>query len=136
MTVIHRPGSKHANADALSRLSVPDPCQEYRLGWSLEQLPCGGCNYCQRAHQRWGSFTEEVDDVVPLSVKRCRQGDVDDHFLEAVPLLFGETSLQDLQVGSEECASHLVPQIQTVTQSCAEPLRGKGRPLQHVPSQK
>ncbi len=86
MTVIHRPGSKHANADALSRLPVPDPCQEYRLGFPLEQLPCGGCRYCQRAHQRWGSFTEKVDDVVSLAVKRCGQEDFDDQLLEAVPL--------------------------------------------------
>ena len=31
-----------------------------------EDLPCGGCKYCVRAHQNWGSFTDDVDEAVPL----------------------------------------------------------------------
>ena len=32
-----------------------------------EDLPCGGCEYCVRAHQNCGSFIEEVDKAVPLA---------------------------------------------------------------------
>jgi hypothetical protein len=32
-----------------------------------KDLPCGGCQYCTKADQQWGSFTEEVDNVVGLS---------------------------------------------------------------------
>ena len=29
---------------------------------------CGGCKYCERAHNQWSRFEEEVDDVVPLAI--------------------------------------------------------------------
>ena len=32
-----------------------------------EDLPCGGCEYCVRAHQNWRSFIDEVDEAVPLA---------------------------------------------------------------------
>ena len=70
MKIIHRSGTKHVNADLLSRL--PDPvetCPCYDAGRHLEHLPCGGCHYCTRAHQEWGRFLEDVDDVVPLAVR-------------------------------------------------------------------
>ena len=71
MEVQHRPGKKHGNADALSRIPVEqDECKNYKLGLKLEQLPCGGCKYCIKAHQNWGNFVETVDDVVPLVDKR------------------------------------------------------------------
>ncbi len=60
MTVVHRPGSKHVNADALSRIREDRLCDQYRLGTELSTLPCGGCAYCQRVHSRWGSFAEDV----------------------------------------------------------------------------
>ena len=43
MTVLHRPGIKHGNADGLSR--IPDEydfCDCYRAGSELSTLPCGG----------------------------------------------------------------------------------------------
>ncbi len=76
--VIHRPGRKHQNADALSRAD-PDPteCKEYAARVKLEQLPCGGCTTCQRRQREWATFESEVDDVVPLTVGsaevNCRQ---------------------------------------------------------------
>ena len=68
MTIVHRPGGKHSNADALSRIpSAGGGCEDFRLGFQLQDLPCGGCRYCQRAHQNWDAFTEDVDYVIPLA---------------------------------------------------------------------
>jgi RNA:NAD 2'-phosphotransferase (TPT1/KptA family) len=69
MEVKYRPGSKHANADALSRLPGDQMCPDYRLGVDLKHLPCGGCTYCVRAYEKWGDFVRDVDDVVPLAQK-------------------------------------------------------------------
>ncbi|KAH3779174.1 hypothetical protein DPMN_180653 [Dreissena polymorpha] len=68
MMVQHRPGAKHGNADALSR--VPDglsPFSSYLSGIKLSDLPCGGCLYCTRAEKQWGQFIEEVDEAVSLA---------------------------------------------------------------------
>ncbi|XP_013381256.1 uncharacterized protein LOC106152279 [Lingula anatina] len=68
MIVQHRPGVKHQNADALSRR--PDnltPCSAYVAGIKPEDLPCGGCHYCTRAHTSWGSFFTDVDEAVGLA---------------------------------------------------------------------
>ena len=68
MQVQHRPGKLHSNADALSRIPELTPaCEEFRLGFRLEDLPCRGCQYCQKAHQNWAPFVIQVDDVVPLT---------------------------------------------------------------------
>ena len=70
MTVFHRPGVKHGNADAMSRISDDMSfCDCYRAGSDPESFPCGGCRYCTRAHNQWSRFSEDVDDVVPLAVK-------------------------------------------------------------------
>lgn len=69
MTIIHRAGKNHCNADGLSRIPSIDPCKCYNAGAELESLPCGGCSYCQKVHQNWHKFEEEVDDVVPLAVR-------------------------------------------------------------------
>ena len=66
MVLQHRAGRDHGNADALSRLVDQGQCREYRVGTRLDQLPCGGCTYCKRAQDNWGSFCEQVDEVVPL----------------------------------------------------------------------
>ena len=68
LVVEYRPGKRHANADALSRIPVtPAMCEEFRLGFDLQDLPCGGCAYCTRAHKNWAPFVETVDNVVPLA---------------------------------------------------------------------
>lgn len=68
MEIVHRPGKKHTNADDMSRLrDVIPECDCYNAGARVEDLPCEGCRYCQRAHVQWGRFSEDVDDVVPLA---------------------------------------------------------------------
>ena len=68
--ILHRKGVEHENADALSRIKDPlKECDCYRAGSKVEDLPCGGCSYCRRAHRQWARFNEDVDDVVPLSVR-------------------------------------------------------------------
>ena len=69
MMILHRAGSKHCNADSLSRISDDtDYCNCYQAGVNPEDLPCKGCKYCARAQQQWSRFEEEVDDVIPLAV--------------------------------------------------------------------
>ena len=68
----HRAGKKHTNADALSRRDCdPQQCDCYDRGLILQDLPCGGCNYCTKKHELWSDFFE-VDDVVPLTTKQIR----------------------------------------------------------------
>lgn len=65
----HRSGIKHSNADGLSRIPPLGECDCYTAGKSLESLPCKGCHHCTRMHEQWRRFEEEVDDVVPLSMR-------------------------------------------------------------------
>ncbi|XP_063963171.1 uncharacterized protein LOC135156056 [Lytechinus pictus] len=68
MAVEHRPGKKHQNADALSRIPDGDfTCENYRLGIDPKSLPCGGCAYCLKAHTNWAHFTDAVDNVIQLA---------------------------------------------------------------------
>ena len=67
MVVQHRPGKKHQNADALSR--IPNRgvvCLNYEPQVPLHCLPCKGCEYCQRIQANWNAFETDVDDVVEL----------------------------------------------------------------------
>ena len=76
MVVQHQPGTKHGNADGLSR--IPDEeefCDCYRAGTDLESLPCEGCKFCSRAHHQWSRFQEDVDDVVPIAVRSVSYSD-------------------------------------------------------------
>ncbi|CAC5369754.1 unnamed protein product [Mytilus coruscus] len=71
MEIVHRPGKKHLNADGLSR--IPDcleDCDCYNAGAEVENLPCKGCQYCQRAHTQWSRFLNDVDDVIPLAKRQ------------------------------------------------------------------
>ncbi|CAG2251987.1 unnamed protein product [Mytilus edulis] len=71
MEIVHRPGKKHLNADGLSR--IPDcleDCDCYNAGADVENLPCKGCQYCQRAHTQWSRFLNDVDDVIPLAKRQ------------------------------------------------------------------
>ena len=70
MQIVHRAGKNHVNADGLSR--IPDPltlCNCYSAGSNVEDLPCGGCKYCVRAHSNWERFYNDVDDIVPLAIR-------------------------------------------------------------------
>ena len=69
-SIIHRSGKKHLNADSLSRLPCePDDCECFDGQTILEDLPCKGCDKCQKKHQLWSDFFE-VDDVIPMGA-RC-----------------------------------------------------------------
>jgi len=68
MIVKFRPGAKHTNVDPLSR--HPDdltPCPNYVSEIKPEDLPCGGCHYCRRVDEQWGTFFREIDDTVGLA---------------------------------------------------------------------
>ncbi|CAC5418881.1 unnamed protein product [Mytilus coruscus] len=74
MIIKHWPGRFHANSDALSRPSDKlKECLHYKPNISLKQLPCGGCEYCQRAHRNWARFLTDIDEVIPLVKPRNRQ---------------------------------------------------------------
>ena len=75
MSIVHRAGKLHANADALS--CIPDEleyCPNYQSGVALSKLPCysaeNPCKFCTRAEEKWSHFDEDVDYVVPLSVRK------------------------------------------------------------------
>ena len=71
MKILHRPGKKHQNADGVSRIPLEeDLCDCYVAGKDLSSLPCGGCPYCTRCHRQWARFEEDVDDVIPIVVRR------------------------------------------------------------------
>lgn len=70
MEILHRSGTKHGNADSLSRIPSGFPeCNCYQAGCRLEELPCKGCGYCSRVHHAWSRFEVDVDDVIPLAVR-------------------------------------------------------------------
>ena len=66
--IVHRAGTQHKNADALSRMWEREAeCPSYTSGTTPEQLPCGGCKKCTKMYQEWSKFEEDVDNVVPLA---------------------------------------------------------------------
>ena len=77
MVVVHRAGKLHVNADALSRIPETEGyCPNYRAGVSLAAFPCysrlNPCKFCTRTEARWARFEDEVDYVVPFSVRRIQ----------------------------------------------------------------
>ncbi len=75
MVIQHRPGKNHQNADGLSRLPDNLPfCDCYEAGSTVQDLPCGGCKFCERAHEQWSRFENDVDDVLPLAVRAVSSG--------------------------------------------------------------
>ena len=78
--IMHRAGKLHTNADALSR--VPTEKQkgaEYRSIYiPIEELPCGGCKYCNRVDKCWKQFEDDVDYVIPLSIRYVKKPSDDD----------------------------------------------------------
>jgi len=77
MIIQHRSGKKHVNADGLSR--IPDEleiCKYNESGVELCDLPCGGCKFCLRARQQWETFEKDVDFVVPLTIRRITDEEI------------------------------------------------------------
>lgn len=75
MVIQHRPGKQHGNADGLCR--IPDelePCHAYHSEIKLEDLPCGDCKFCTRAREQLSTFEQDVDFVVPLTIRRIEKG--------------------------------------------------------------
>ena len=71
MVVQHRPGKQHGNADGLSRIPDRIPyCPNYSHSAKLEDLPCRGCAFCSRAQKQWARFEDDIEDVLPLSVRQ------------------------------------------------------------------
>jgi hypothetical protein len=67
MEIQHRPGRNHANADALSRLPHTYSAADTEMAVHLKDLSCRGCQKCTKAHESWNTFTETVNDEVPLA---------------------------------------------------------------------
>jgi hypothetical protein len=42
----------------------------------LCDLPCGGCKFCLRARQQWETFEKDVDCVVPLTIGRITEEEI------------------------------------------------------------
>ena len=79
LQITHRKGRLRISADTLSRNPDVFPtCSEYRSGKTVEERPCGGCRYCTRAHENWSRFSDDVDDVLLLSVREVCQGGCDE----------------------------------------------------------
>ena len=79
MEVQHRPGRKHGNTDALSR--IPDNieyCAHYQSDCQLQLLSCGGCNYCARADKQWSHFSDAIDDIVPIALLEIQVDEIDE----------------------------------------------------------
>ena len=74
MTIQHRGGKQHTNADALSRLETDKPCKEMSIFVKPENLPCAGCKHCSRVHEKWQDFTK-INDVIPLAAVRVAKID-------------------------------------------------------------
>jgi hypothetical protein len=67
MEIHHRPGRKHTNVDAMSRLPHTYGAADTTIAVHLKDLPCGRCQKCTRAHESCHKFPEEVDDVASLA---------------------------------------------------------------------
>ena len=91
MVIKHRPGKNHGNADGLSRI-VEDQagCPNYLSGIELKNLPCRGCKYCQKAHEAWTKFLQDVDEAVPLTKKKIIYGQQIDVSIAMIRLFGGE----------------------------------------------
>ncbi|CAG2209720.1 unnamed protein product [Mytilus edulis] len=77
--------------DSCSVLSTSQKSQLRQLLINLKQLPCGGCEYCQRAHRNWARFLTDIDEVIPLVKPRNRQKQFK-NVSSAMLQLFGTTS--------------------------------------------
>ena len=80
MPVVHCPGKYHINGDTLS--CIPEPlkyCPNYRAGTRLSRLPCysqlNPYKFCTRAEETGALFMDDVDYMIPLSVRKITVND-------------------------------------------------------------
>ena len=97
MQIVHRPGVKHQNSDALSRIRDDTPlCKCYEAVTDLSLLPCKGCDYCINARRQWEDFERDVDDVVPLYIPVVRAVHTDQNWADILqPHLRKEKQAED-----------------------------------------
>ena len=97
MQIVHRSGKMHVNCDALSRVPDQTPfCECYSAIEDISQLPCGGCQYCQRAHAKWSDFESNVDDVVELGIPVVRTVGLTSNWSDAIdPHMRAEKQRED-----------------------------------------
>lgn len=107
VTIQHRSGSKHTNADALSRIpdNIPS-CSNYNSRIEFHELPCEGCAFCARARNQWNTFEDDIDYVVPLTV-RAVEG-VTPHFSSTIFESYSSDFIRESQSTD--------PDIQTLVQ--------------------
>ena len=108
VTVVHRSGVKHGNADGMSR--IPDDvqfCDCYKAGSEPKALPCGGYKYCTRAHNQWSRFEEDVDNV-PLAVKTITESSSNSVWIEG----YSKKQLHQAQ-HSDGCLQKIINWITT-----------------------
>ena len=81
--IIHCDGKKHSNADALSWVSCdPAECSCYDDQSVLSDLPCGGCDVCNKKHEevvmyrKWHSPKKKIPPRLQLVVPRSLQDTV------------------------------------------------------------
>ena len=98
MVLQHRPGRLHGAVDGLSR----KPANPGSCGIRPGDLPCGGCEYCVRAHKNWVAFTEDVDDVVPLAGNNLSDAQV-----AAARVFEGEGNGEHLHISPDELSDQL-----------------------------
>ncbi len=109
MIIQHRAGTKHSNADGLSRIPEElDSCNCYEAGKDVNSLPCGGCPYCIKLHMQWSRFEEEVDYVVPLVVRQLSGSERTDTLLEAADRNQSDQSYMDQYSPQELRSSQLL----------------------------
>ena len=73
--VIYWRDTEQNSVDALSRKEDNlAPCDCYRVGTRIEDLPCGGCQYCSKMHRQLVRLNDDVDDAVPLAVCSVHAG--------------------------------------------------------------
>lgn len=63
---------------------IPNMCNCCQAGKNVSDLPCGGCQHCQRLHDHWERFEEDIDGVVPHAVRRIeceteKHNDINEH---------------------------------------------------------
>ncbi|MCG8035188.1 MAG: DDE-type integrase/transposase/recombinase [Candidatus Thiodiazotropha taylori] len=120
--ILHRKGAEHTNADALSRIRDPLPeCDCYRAGMSVDNLPCGGCDYCRRAHRQWARFNEDVDDVIPLAVRSIQANDSDQPLPRTRAILNWVDGLSSLQLGEAQRNDPSIGLVMHWLEHCYEP---------------
>ena len=74
MVILHWKGQLHTNADGLSRIPGKlKECNCYEAGREVNTLPCGGCAYCACCHSQCSRFEVDVDDVVPMAIRRVTE---------------------------------------------------------------